>query len=128
MSVQVRHLGGALARDVGGNAVAHRVEHEYLLFALGMAPVEQAVLVLAAGLAEVLDGLAERTVDQTVFTFLSAHEGAERAYGDTGCSGCSRSSAPSTRRPASAATTRCSAGSPPTTAARDAICSRACGR
>lgn len=81
MSVQVRHLGGALARDVGGNAVAHRVEHEYLLFALGMAPVEPAVPVLAAGLADVHERLAEHTVDQTVFTFLSAHEGAERAYG-----------------------------------------------
>lgn len=80
MSVQVRHLGGALARDVSGNAVAHRVEHEYLLFALGMAPVEPAVPVLAAGLAEVRAALAEHTVDRTVFTFLSAHEGVDRAY------------------------------------------------
>ncbi|HEY5185479.1 MAG TPA: FAD-binding protein [Actinomycetes bacterium] len=77
MGVQVRHLGGALARDVSGNAVAHRIEHEYLLFALGIAPAVPAV---AAGLAEVRAGLAAYTVDQTAFTFLSAHEGAERAY------------------------------------------------
>ena len=80
MSVQVRHLGGALARDVSGNAAAHRIEHEYLLFALGLAPAPPAVPAVAAGLAEVRAGLAAHTVDRTVFTFLAAHEGAERAY------------------------------------------------
>lgn len=80
MSVQVRHLGGALNRDVGGNAASHRIEHEYLLFALGMAPAPPAVPAVAAGLAEVRAGLAAHTVDRTVFTFLAAHEGAQRAY------------------------------------------------
>ena len=120
MSVQVRHLGGALARDVGGNAVAHRVEHEYLLFALGMAPVEQAVAASPPGWPRCLTAWRSTPWTRRCSPSSPHTRGPSGPTAATGCSGCSRSSAPSTRRPASAATTRCSAGSPPTTAARDA--------
>ncbi len=80
MSVQIRHLGGALGRDPGGNAVADRVEHPYLLFALGMVPAEPARAVVAEGLAAVRAALDGDTVDRTVFTFLSGTDPADRAY------------------------------------------------
>jgi hypothetical protein len=84
MIVQIRHLGGALARGRAGDGPSGAVAEPYQLFALGvpMFPELAAALEMAfVGLQVALDGhLSERTF----FTFLGSDSDPSRAFAPGG--------------------------------------------
>jgi hypothetical protein len=80
MVVQVRHLGGALARGTAGQGPSGAVHEPYQLFALGVpiTPELGAALDLAlGGLQLAMDG---HTSGRTSFTFCGANADASRAF------------------------------------------------
>ena len=80
MIVQIRHLGGALARGRAADGPSGAVTQPYQLFALGvpMSPELAAALELAfTGLQVALDG---HLSDRTLFTFLGSDADPSRAF------------------------------------------------
>ena len=69
ISVELRQLGGALARRAPGHGAAASLEGAYALYAVGMAPTPQAVDAVHAHTEGLLHALAPWTAERTYFNF-----------------------------------------------------------
>jgi FAD binding domain/Berberine and berberine like len=58
LSVEVRHLGGAVAEARPGNGALAKIDAEYLMFAVGITPTAEAKAVVDADVAAVHEALA----------------------------------------------------------------------
>lgn len=82
MSIQLRHLGGALADPSRVPAVASQVEEPYLLFALGIPAVPELAAAIPHGFAALLDAVAAEATGRSTFTLGVAPDGLERVYAE----------------------------------------------
>jgi FAD/FMN-containing dehydrogenase len=78
--VQLRHLGGALARASQADGPAGAVVEPYQLFCLGVPVTSEAAAVIEACFADVHTALAGHHTGRTMFTFLGADEDPGRAF------------------------------------------------
>ena len=69
ISVELRQLGGALARRAPGHGAAASLDGAYALYAVGMAPTPQAVDAVHAHTEGLLHALAPWTAERTYFNF-----------------------------------------------------------
>jgi FAD/FMN-containing dehydrogenase len=76
LSVELRQLGGALARRAPANGAAAALDGDYVLYAVGMAPTPEAVEAVHEHIAGLREAMAPWTAERTYFNF------AERAVGD----------------------------------------------
>ena len=68
--VELRRLGGAIARGGEGHGALNRLEGDYLLFALGIEDVTGSRASIEAGIADVLESLASFETARTVLNFV----------------------------------------------------------
>lgn len=80
MTVQVRHLGGALADPGRRPAVVSRVPEPFMVFALGMPATPELAAALPLGFAAVADALTPEATGRTVPTFLGVTDTLARAF------------------------------------------------
>jgi FAD/FMN-containing dehydrogenase len=82
VSVQLRHLGGALAEGPRGaaGAAAHSVAEPYLLWALGIAAVPEMVDPIRASLSDLSSAVAPVATDRVPPTLLAGGEPLARAF------------------------------------------------
>ena len=76
LSVELRQLGGALARRAPGNGAAAALDGAYALYAVGMAPTPGAAAAVHDHVDGLLEAMAPWTAERTYFNFT------ERAVGD----------------------------------------------
>ena len=76
LSVELRQLGGALARRAPGNGAAAALDGAYALHAVGMAPTPEAAAAVHDHVDGLLEAMAPWTAERTYFNFT------ERAVGD----------------------------------------------
>ncbi len=69
LSAEVRHLGGAVARPKAEHGALSHFEHDYLTFAVGMAPVPQAAAAVHGALERLFAALEPWTAEQTYSNF-----------------------------------------------------------
>ncbi len=69
LSVEVRQLGGALARRAPGNGAADALDGAYALYAVGMAPTPDAAAAVHAHVDGLLAAMAPWTAERTYFNF-----------------------------------------------------------
>ncbi|MFF0576203.1 FAD-binding oxidoreductase [Streptosporangium saharense] len=80
LSLQIRHLGGALARPVpDGGACGHLTE-PYSLYTVGIAPGPEAVAALGTRVKEIAGALVPYTSGRKPYTFLGVGESAAAAF------------------------------------------------
>jgi hypothetical protein len=80
MIVQLRHLGGALARPAQHPGAVGTVSEEYQLFMLGIPAVPQLVAPLRASLEAADEALAPFASDRRMFNFLGSGEDPSSAF------------------------------------------------
>jgi hypothetical protein len=85
LSVEVRHLGGELARARPGNGALASIDPEYVLYAVGMTPVPELTASVMARVGTVKGVLAPWTARQTYLNFAETRHPAasfwtEQAY------------------------------------------------
>jgi len=68
-SVEVRHLGGALARPAADGGAQPSIDASYLLYAAGLAPIPEAVTVVRRQAQAVKDALASRHASYDYYNF-----------------------------------------------------------
>jgi hypothetical protein len=78
--VQVRHLGGALARASATEGPAGAVLEPYQFFCLGVPVGPEAEAAIEASFADVREALAGHSTGRTMFTFLGADDDPGRAF------------------------------------------------
>jgi hypothetical protein len=69
LSVEVRHLGGAVGRPSAAHGALSHFEDEYLMFAVGIAPTPEAQAAVAGAVDRVLTALEPWTATQTYSNF-----------------------------------------------------------
>jgi UDP-N-acetylenolpyruvoylglucosamine reductase len=69
LSAEVRHLGGAVARPKAEHGALSHFEHEYLTFAVGIAPVPPAAAAVHGALERLFAALEPWTAEQTYSNF-----------------------------------------------------------
>ena len=69
LSVELRQLGGALARTAPGNGAAASLDGAYAVFAVGMAPTPEAEAETRHHVRRVLDALEPWKAGRTYFNF-----------------------------------------------------------
>jgi FAD/FMN-containing dehydrogenase len=77
VSVELRHLGGALARDAAGGGAQALVAPKYALLAVGFAPTTEAGAAVSAHARAVKDTLSAWRADHDYFNFADAPAGAD---------------------------------------------------
>ncbi|TKK89075.1 FAD-binding oxidoreductase [Herbidospora galbida] len=80
VSVQVRHLGGAIARSSDDHGAHGRIAEPYLLGLLGVAPAPPVAEIVRARQAEISRALVPYTTGRKPFTYLSPGEKAAAAF------------------------------------------------
>ena len=80
LSVELRQLGGALARRAPGNGAAAALDGAYALFAVGMAPTPQHVAVVHEQIGSMLEALGPWTAERTYFNFTERPLGDDELY------------------------------------------------
>jgi hypothetical protein len=80
--VQLRHLGGALARGTGDDGPAGGITEPYQLFELGVPMMPELVPAIQAAFARTGDALAGHLSGRTAFTFLGSDDDPTRAFSD----------------------------------------------
>ena len=75
LSVELRQLGGALARRAPGNGAAASLDGAYALFAVGMAPTPAHKAAVGEHVELLLEALAPWTAERTYFNFTERHLG-----------------------------------------------------
>ena len=80
--VQLRHLGGALARGTAADGPAGGIAEPYQLFELGVPMVPELVPAIQAAFARTGDALAGHLSGRTSFTFLGSDDDPSRAFSD----------------------------------------------
>lgn len=78
--VQVRHLGGAIARGTADQGPSGAVEQPYLLFCLGVPMTPEIAQAVGNTIAAVQDALAAERSGRTFYTFLCADDDPTRAF------------------------------------------------
>lgn len=79
-AVQLRHLGGALARGRADDGPSGAVTEPYQLFCVGVPVSPEVARAVELALASVTDALADHLTGRTFFTFLSADPDVRRAF------------------------------------------------
>jgi FAD/FMN-containing dehydrogenase len=69
LSAEVRHLGGAVARPKAEHGALSHFEHEYLTFAVGIAPVPEAAAAVHGALERLFAALEPWTAEHTYSNF-----------------------------------------------------------
>lgn len=82
VAVQLRHLGGALARGTAEQGPVGAVAERYQLFELGVPMAPELVPAIRAAFARTDEGLAGYLSGRTSFTFLGSDEDPARAFSD----------------------------------------------
>jgi hypothetical protein len=80
--VQLRHLGGALARGTAADGPAGGIAEPYQLFELGVPMAPELVPAIQAAFARTGDALAGHLSGRTSFTFLGSDDDPSRAFPD----------------------------------------------
>ncbi|HEY8300641.1 MAG TPA: FAD-binding oxidoreductase [Jatrophihabitans sp.] len=78
--IQLRHLGGELARGSAAQGPNAAIEEDYLVFCLGVPMVPELVPAIQGSIAAVQQALAGRLSERTFYTFLSADADVTRAF------------------------------------------------
>jgi hypothetical protein len=78
--VQLRHLGGALARASEAEGPAGAVIEPYQLFCLGVPTGPEVATAIEACFTDVRAALAAHSTGRTMFTFLGADDDPSRAF------------------------------------------------
>ncbi|PRZ41936.1 FAD/FMN-containing dehydrogenase [Antricoccus suffuscus] len=79
-SVQLRHLGGALARSVDGGGAVDVVEEPFQILGLGVPVTPQADIAIQADLARLKTAMARYSSGRTSFNFLHPGENRIKAH------------------------------------------------
>ncbi len=82
LSVELRHAGGALAREVPGGGAVSSVEGRFLLFAVGMAPTPEVGAAVEAHVELVQNALAHWDSGRAFGNLSTKRERGERLFGD----------------------------------------------
>ena len=82
LSVEIRHLGGALAREVPGQGVAGALEAPFALYAVGMAPDAPAKAVVLEQVARVQEALAPWASERTYLNFTERRADGRSVFGE----------------------------------------------
>lgn len=77
-SVEVRHLGGALARRAPGGGAQPKIDAKYLMFAGGFTPTPELAAVVRAQARAVKDALTPWHADYDYYNFVETPAGARR--------------------------------------------------
>jgi FAD/FMN-containing dehydrogenase len=80
LSVELRHLGGALARPADGRGPLGAVEAGYLLYGVGMAMSPDMDAAAGATLDQILAGLAPWSADRTLLGFAERQRGTRGSF------------------------------------------------
>ena len=96
-SVEVRHLGGALARDAPGGGAQPSIDANYLMFAGGLAPTPELAATVRAHVRAVKDALAAWHAGYDYYNFAETPaEAGRRAPARLLSAACRRSRPPTT--------------------------------
>lgn len=82
LTVQLRHLGGALADPATATGPHGPITEPYLLYTLGPAPTPEAAAAVAARQAELVRRLGTAVSGRKPFTFLAPGESAREAFAE----------------------------------------------
>jgi FAD/FMN-containing dehydrogenase len=82
LSVELRHAGGALARNVPGGGAVSSVGGRFVLFAVGMAPTPQAGAAVRAHVELVQNALSRWDAGQGFSNLATKRQRGERLFGD----------------------------------------------
>ena len=82
LSVEVRHLGGALAREAPGQGAAGAVDAAFGVYAVGMAPDAAAKALVLEHVAGVHAALAPWASERTYFNFTERRADGRSVYGE----------------------------------------------
>ncbi|MFC5262757.1 FAD-binding oxidoreductase [Kribbella qitaiheensis] len=77
LSVEIRHLGGALAREAPGGGAQPRLDGKYLVLGIGFSATPEVGAVVRADAQAMLDGLARWRADYDYFNFVEIPAPAE---------------------------------------------------
>lgn len=80
LSLEIRHLGGALARSERAHGALSRLEGEFALFGVGISPTTEAVTAVDAALDAVLDTLRPWLADRVYANFLERPSAGPAAF------------------------------------------------
>ena len=80
--VQVRHLGGALARGTAADGPAGAISEPYQLLEVGVPMMPELVSAIQAAFARTGDAMAGHLSGRTSFTFLGSDDDPTRAFSD----------------------------------------------
>jgi hypothetical protein len=84
LSIELRQLGGALARPPAGAGAISHLDAEGLFFGVGISPGPEAVAAVRAGLEEMNDALAPWTSSRSLPNFAGRRRDPRDFYGDAG--------------------------------------------
>jgi FAD/FMN-containing dehydrogenase len=84
LSVELRHLGGALRRNVPGGGVLATLDADYLLFAVGTAPTAEAGAAVDREIALVQRALARWDAGRTFLNFAQQPRSGRSLFGESG--------------------------------------------
>ncbi|MGN6242087.1 MAG: FAD-binding oxidoreductase [Motilibacteraceae bacterium] len=82
LSVELRHLGGALAREPEDCGAAGALDAAFSLFCVGIAPVPEAERVVLGATAAVLDALSPWDAGRSFRNLTESHRPLERFHGE----------------------------------------------
>ncbi|MEV8632727.1 FAD-binding oxidoreductase [Streptosporangium sp. NPDC051023] len=80
LSLQIRHLGGALARPVPGGGACGHLSEPYSLYMIGVTPTAEAVAAAETRQKEIAGALVPYTSGRKPYTFLGVGERAAAAF------------------------------------------------
>jgi FAD/FMN-containing dehydrogenase len=83
VSVEVRHLGGALGRPLAGNGALAFLDAGFALYVVGMAMGPEMTAAVSAHVGAVLDALAPWTARTSILTFTERPAGAGEIFAET---------------------------------------------
>jgi FAD/FMN-containing dehydrogenase len=81
ISVDVRHLGGALARNAPGHGALATIDADFALYAVGAAPTPELGAAVRAHLERVLAALSQWDAGRDYLNFTDRRERGERLFG-----------------------------------------------
>jgi FAD binding domain/Berberine and berberine like len=81
ISVEVRHLGGALARRAPGHGALASIEADFALFAVGMAPTPELGAAVKARVELVRAAMSQWDAGRAYLNFTERREGGEQLFG-----------------------------------------------
>jgi hypothetical protein len=82
LSVEIRQLGGELARSQPGGGVRSAIDAPYALFALGMAPTEQVARAIGAYVKHLISGMAPWAAEEMYMNFAETRRDPSSLWGE----------------------------------------------